>query len=159
MPKSKRICKAKKLDMEALNEDMNKYRDLYQYERVKKFKVSQNCIHKGIKRLVYHIKKPSNIQRQPKKSAYCLKIKLKNINQKIGFYHILMKVSLNSIYQEDMATQKQETGVMVLNNWNAKGRENVIGALVNNSLTACGLVNGNVDFDTLNTWLEKILIP
>ena len=35
-------------------------------------------------------------------------------------------------------------------NWNAKGRENVIGALVNNSLTACGTVNGNVDSDTLN---------
>ena len=44
-------------------------------------------------------------------------------------------------------------------NWNAKGRENVIGALVNNSLTACGIVNGNVDYDIFNTWLEKILVP
>ena len=44
-------------------------------------------------------------------------------------------------------------------NWNAKGRENVIGALVNNSLTACGTVNGNIDSNTFNTWLEKILIP
>ena len=34
----------------------------------------------------------------------------------------------------------------------------MIGALVNNSLTACGLVNDNVDSDTFNTWLEKILI-
>ena len=51
MPKSKRICKARKLDMEALKEDVNKYPDLYQYERAKKFKVSQNCIHKGLKRL------------------------------------------------------------------------------------------------------------
>ena len=40
MPKSKRICKARKLDMEVLKEDMNKYRDLYQYEKAKKFKVS-----------------------------------------------------------------------------------------------------------------------
>ena len=31
--------------------------------------------------------------------------------------------------------------------------------LVNNSLTACGTVNSNVDSDTFNTWLEKILIP
>ena len=44
-------------------------------------------------------------------------------------------------------------------NWNEKGRENVIGALVNNSLTACGLVNGNVDSGIFNTCLEKILIP
>ena len=48
MPKSKRICKVRELDMEALKEDMNKYRDLYQYERAKKFKVSQNCIHKRL---------------------------------------------------------------------------------------------------------------
>ena len=44
-------------------------------------------------------------------------------------------------------------------NWNARGKENMIGALVNNSLTACGIVNGNVDYDTFNTWLEKILVP
>ena len=44
-------------------------------------------------------------------------------------------------------------------NWNARGRENVIGALINNSLTACGIVDGNVDSDVFNTWLEKILIP
>ena len=44
-------------------------------------------------------------------------------------------------------------------NWNAKGKENAIGALVNNSLIAFGTVNGNVDSDTFYTWLEKILIP
>ena len=44
-------------------------------------------------------------------------------------------------------------------NWNAKGRENILGALINNSLTACGTVHGNIDSDTFNTWLEKILIP
>ena len=40
-------------------------------------------------------------------------------------------------------------------NWNAGRRENAIGALINNSLTACGIVNGNVDSDTFNIWLEK----
>ena len=29
--------------------------------------------------------------------------------------------------------------------WNARGRGNVISALINNSLTTCGIVNGNVD--------------
>ena len=42
MPKSKRICKARKLDMEGLKEDVNKHRDLYQYKRVEKPKVRQN---------------------------------------------------------------------------------------------------------------------
>ena len=40
-------------------------------------------------------------------------------------------------------------------NWNVKERENIIGALVNNSLTACGIVNGDVDSDIFNTWLKK----
>ena len=42
-------------------------------------------------------------------------------------------------------------------NWKSRRRENVIGALINNSLTACGIVNGNVDSDIFNTCLEKIL--
>ena len=43
--------------MEGLKEDVNKHRDLYQYERAEKFKVSQNCIHKGLKRLCVSYKK------------------------------------------------------------------------------------------------------
>ena len=57
MPKSKRICKARKLDMEALKEDMNKYRNIYQYERAKKFKVSKIVYNKGLKRLDVSYKK------------------------------------------------------------------------------------------------------
>ena len=70
MPKSKRICKARKLDMEALKEDVNKYPDLYQYERAKKFKVSQNCIHKGLKRLCVSYKKNLQTSKGERKKAY-----------------------------------------------------------------------------------------
>ena len=38
--KGKRICRARKLDMQGLKEDVRKYPDLYQYERAEKFKVS-----------------------------------------------------------------------------------------------------------------------
>ena len=69
-PKSKRICKARKLDMKALKEDMNKYRDLYQYERAKKFKVSQNCIHKGLKRLDVSYKKNFQTSKGKRRKAY-----------------------------------------------------------------------------------------
>ena len=41
---------------------------------------------------------------------------------------------------------------------NTKGRDNVIGALVGNSLIACGLVQGNIDTDVFNAWVEKFLI-
>ena len=39
---------------------------------------------------------------------------------------------------------------MVLTIGMQKKEKNIIGALVNNSLTACGTVNGNVDSDTFN---------
>ena len=31
--------------------------------------------------------------------------------------------------------------------------------MIKNSLIACGIVNGNVDSYTFNTWLENILVP
>ena len=69
MPKGKRICKARKLDMKKLKEDVEKNPDLYQYERAKKFKVSQNCIHKGLKRLGVSYKKSLQTSRgKPRKA-------------------------------------------------------------------------------------------
>ena len=70
MPKSKRTCQARKLNMEGLKEDVNKYRDLYQYERAEKFNVSQNCIHKGLKRLVVSYKKSLQTSRSKGRRAY-----------------------------------------------------------------------------------------
>ena len=85
--KSKRICQARKLDMEGLKEDVHKHPDLYQYERVEKFNANE-------------------------KSVCYFKIKLKNINQRIGLYPISMKVFLHLICRENMATQKWEKDVM-----------------------------------------------
>ena len=46
-----------KIDMEALKGDVKENPYLYQYERAQKFKVSQNCIYKGLKRLGVSYKK------------------------------------------------------------------------------------------------------
>ena len=46
-----------KIDMEVLKEDVKQNPELYQYERAKKFKVSHNCISKGLKRLGISYKK------------------------------------------------------------------------------------------------------
>lgn len=42
-----------------------------------------------------------------------------------------------------------------MRNSNSRRKQDVIIALVNNSLTTCGIVRGNVDFNTFNTWLKK----
>lgn len=46
--------------------------------------------------------------------------------------------------------QKFKTGIIKLHKWNARGRENVTGALVNNSFIVCVIVNTNIGFDTFN---------
>ena len=43
--------------------------------------------------------------------------------------------------------------------WNAKGRKNVIAGLFGDSLIGCGIVEGNVDTAVFNTWVKKIFIP
>lgn len=43
--------------------------------------------------------------------------------------------------------------------WNAKGRENVIGALLGSDLLTCGICDCNIDTDVFNAWIEKDLIP
>lgn len=43
--------------------------------------------------------------------------------------------------------------------WNAKGRKNVIAGLCGTSLIGCGIVEANVDTAVFNVWIEKILMP
>ena len=72
MPKGKRKCKSRKLDMEGLKEDVNKYPDLYQYERAEKFQVSQNCICKGLKKLCVSYKKSLQTSRGKRRRSYVI---------------------------------------------------------------------------------------
>ena len=46
-----------------------------------------------------------------------------------------------------------------IRDWNAKGRINVIGALLAGSLLTVGLTDANVDADMFNLWLKHDLIP
>ena len=42
--------------------------------------------------------------------------------------------------------------------WGAKGRTNVIGALIGSTLVAVGLLTGSVDTDVFTCWVEHILL-
>jgi len=43
--------------------------------------------------------------------------------------------------------------------WNAKGRKNVIAGLFGDLLIGCGIVQSNIDTEVFNTWVQKIFIP
>ncbi len=46
-----------------------------------------------------------------------------------------------------------------MHNWHAKGRTNVIGALLGATLLTIGLVSGSVNSNVFHAWLERDLIP
>ncbi|WP_342668157.1 IS630 family transposase [Candidatus Arsenophonus triatominarum] len=46
-----------------------------------------------------------------------------------------------------------------LKNWGAKGRTNVIGALLGTTLFAIGLFDCNINRDVFYVWITKILLP
>lgn len=46
-----------------------------------------------------------------------------------------------------------------IHNWGAKGRVNVIGALIGNILFAVGLFNCNIDSVVFGTWVHELLLP
>jgi len=63
---------AVKIDMNALQEDVNENPDAYQYERAAKFGVSQRCIGYGLKRLGVSYKKNTTASKSGRKKAYYL---------------------------------------------------------------------------------------
>ena len=44
-------------------------------------------------------------------------------------------------------------------NWGAKGRSNVIGALIDGKVDAVGLINSSVNTEVFTAWVEKCLLP
>ncbi|CAK0770965.1 transposase [Gammaproteobacteria bacterium] len=69
-PKLTRNKPPTKINMEALKQDVEQYPDAYQYERAKRFGVSQSGIGSALKRLGISCKKVSRIRKQtarPKK--------------------------------------------------------------------------------------------
>ena len=138
-PTTKRNKPATKIDMEALRRDVEEHPDAYQYERAKRFGVSQKGICSALKRLGITYKK--NLKHPKacpeKRSAFCQRIATYKENKRdivfvdeSGFSHSMPRThGYARIGQRCFGTH----------NWGAKGRTNVIGALVNGALLTVSL--------------------
>ena len=148
-----------KIDMAALAKDVKENPDLYQYERAKKFNVSQNCICKGLKRLGVSYKKTLKHPKADARRRTIFQKKIKEYEEKgrsivyvdeSGFAHDMPRTyGYSAIGDLCYGTQ----------DWNAKGRQNVIAGLFGDSLIGCGIVEANVNTEVFNTWIEKVFIP
>lgn len=69
-PKVKRERKSKKVEIGFLREEVMKDPDLYQYERAKKFKVSQSTMWRELQRIGVTYKKNTKTSKKERRNTY-----------------------------------------------------------------------------------------
>ena len=149
----------RKIDLAALHRDVQDYPDAYQYERAARFGVATNAIWQALQKIGVTYKK---VLAHPKADP----VKRRIFQARIKAYQAQGRTIVyldESNFASDMprtygyATKGQRC--YGLQDWNAKGRINVIGALLVGGLLTVGLTDSNVDADIFNLWLEQDLIP
>ena len=70
-----------------------------------------------------------------------------------------MKAALHMTHQEHMAISDKGKRCYSAHDWGAKGRTNVIGALISSALIAIGLISGSLNMAVFTSWVEQILLP
>ena len=99
------------------------------------------------------------MRKQTQESVLSFEKKIHEYEEGRSIVYVDESGGLHMICQEYMVIHLQEIGCYATQNWNAKGRQNVIAGLFADSLIGCGIVEDNVDTEIFNTWIKKILIP
>jgi transposase len=147
------------LCLKALEQDVKYYPDAYQYERAKPFGVSTNCIWRALKRLGVSYKKSlTHPKADPeKRSMFCKKID-ENRHQmrpivfidESGFAHSMPRTGGYALKGQPC---------FGVHDWGAKGRTNVIGALLGGVLLTVSLFQTTINTTVFNPWMIQDLIP
>ena len=121
-------------------------------KRANKFSVSQSCVGYALRRLDVAYKNPLVHPKANKEKRILFKNRIAKYKEEgcsivyideSGFVHDMPRThGYSTVGHRYYATQ----------DWNAKGRTNVISYLSGDSLIGCGIVNTNVDTDVFNTW-------
>ncbi|MGG2140531.1 IS630 family transposase [Symbiopectobacterium sp. RP] len=148
----------RKSDKSELIKDVEPYPDAYQKERAERFGVCQKAIWHALKKLGLTYKKTlchpkadeSARQAFQKKQQYEKEGKPIVFIDEIGFPH-------DTPWTHGYSQKDQRC--FGLKNWGAKGRTNVIGALLGTTLFAIGLFDININSDVFYSWVTQVLIP
>ena len=139
--------------------DVEEHPDSYQYERVARFGVSQQGIAYALKKLKISRKKTFKHPKANAEAQRLFQAQIANyqpVNQPI--------VSIDeSGFAHDMPRRYgySTLGMRCFGqfDWGAKGRTNVIGALLSGLLLTVTLLMGNVNSEVLFTWITPELLP
>ncbi|WP_316358854.1 transposase [Candidatus Neptunichlamydia sp. REUL1] len=158
-PKQTKNRPAIKIDKETLMGDIEKYPDAFCYERANRLNVTASGIRSAMKRLKISYKKHTKPSQslQKKRKAFVQKIaKYKKLGVPIvyidesGFAHDMPRTyGYAKIGERCFGTH----------DWGAKGRTNVIGALIGKSLLTLALFDCTINTDAFTAWTEQDLLP
>ena len=145
--------------MEALKRDVEGYPDAYQFERAKRLGVSRQGIWYALKRLGVSYKKTL---RHPKANEE----ERRTFQETIKTYQEQKRVIVyldESGFAHDMPRTHGYASVgercYGLRDWHAKGRTNVIGALIEKALLTVGLFQTHINAHIFHAWLIQELLP
>jgi len=158
-PQQTRNKPATKIDPIALLRDIRQYPDAYQYERAQRLGCSTNGIWHALKRMNITLKKTF---KHPKADN----AKRQLYQEKINSYR---EKNINIIYIDESGfafdmprthgyAAKGERCIG-LHNWNARGRTNVIGAIIGKIFLTANLYNRTINTDVFHEWVVSKLIP
>jgi transposase len=149
-----------KMDWEKLVKDVEEHPDSYQYERAKRFGVSKQGIGYALKRLNISCKKKTF--KHPKANEQAQQ----KFREQIEGYHKINKPIVyidESGFANDMPRRNGYAPIGQRccgeRDWGAKGRTNVIGALLFGLLLTVNLLTGNVNSNIFYNWVTQDLLP
>jgi transposase len=159
-PKRKRKKPPTKIKEEELRRDVEKYPDAYQYERAKRLGVSQRGIGLALKRMGISCKKKTYCH--PKADAQ----KRQEFQECLQAHKEAGRTIVNideSGFAEDMPRGYGYAPVgkrcFGKRNWGARGRTNVIGALLASCLLTVALFKGSINANVFYAWVAQDLLP
>jgi transposase len=158
-PQRTRNKPATKINMEALKRDIESYPDAYQYERAQRLNVSTNCVHFALKRLhVTYKKSLCHPKASPeKRSTFCQRLQTYKEEgcslvflDESGFSHDMPRT-------HGYAPKGQRC--YGKHDWGAKGRTNIIGALLAGVLLTISLFQTTINTEIFTAWIAHDLLP
>jgi transposase len=159
-PKLTRNKQPTKIKTEALIEDVKSHPDAYQYERAQRLGVSKTGIFKALKRLKISYKKKT--LSHPKENDDERKI----FKEKMEAYKESGQLTVyidESGFSNDMPRRHGYALIgqrcVGKQDWNARGRTNVIGALMGACLLTVSLFLGSINSNVFFAWITQDLLP
>ncbi|MGG2140114.1 IS630 family transposase [Symbiopectobacterium sp. RP] len=149
----------RKSDKSELIKDVEPYPDAYQKERAERFGVCQKTIWQALKKLGLTYKKTL---RHPKADGSARQAFQQKIQQYEKEGKPIVFIDESGFPHDTPRTHgysPKGQRCFGLKNGGAKGKTNVIGALLGTTLFAIGLFDININSDVFYSWVTQVLIP